>query len=232
MMNMNDKDKYIHELEDLLTQMMKPFKNVPFNLVIKGLSGYDVIPFDNENQQDLDLLNVLKKAAEHTTRSAFDKGIISNRPNEVGNYIEEFVINSLKQNGLHASRPKTKNGKHKATGYPDIFVIDKFKRPTYIEVKTYNIKNYQTTQRSFYLSPSSKKDDFKITMNARHLIFSFQIEKVKRNDKNIYVPVHWKIFGTKNLRGQIKHEFNATNKQMYTRGALLAEGSLKDQEIN
>ncbi len=225
---MDEKDKYIDELEELLTQMMKPFKNVPFNLVIKGLSGYDVIPFNADNKKDEELLNFLKKGAEQTTKDAFNKGITSNRPNEVGNYIEDYVLKFLIRVGLKASRPKTKLGKKKATGYPDVLVIDKYNRPTYVEVKTYNIKNYQTTQRSFYLSPSSKKDDFKITCNARHLIFSFQIEKRNRNGKDIYVPVHWKIFRTKGLRGQIKHEFNATNKQMYTKDALLAEGTYND----
>jgi hypothetical protein len=54
---------------------------------------------------------------------------------------------------------------------------------------------------------------------------SFKIERAERNGKRAFVPVYWKIFSTNDLIGQIKHEFNSTNKQMYTEKALLAEGS-------
>jgi hypothetical protein len=40
--------------------------------------------------------------------------------------------------------------------------------------------------------------------------------------------VSWKIFSAYNLMGQIKHEFNSTNRQMYTEDALLAEGDIQD----
>ncbi|MCF2138511.1 MAG: hypothetical protein K9W44_00480 [Candidatus Lokiarchaeota archaeon] len=225
---MDEKDKYIKELEDLLTEMMKPIKNVPFNLVIKGFSGHDVILFDMNNSKDRELLDLLIEGAQDALNNAYSQGIKVKRTNEVGNYIEEYVLNSLNKVGLHASRPKTKRGTHKAGGYPDIFILDKYKRPTYLEIKSYNIKNYQTTQRSFYLSPSTEKDGFKVIHDARHLILSFQIEKKKIEDKEItFIPVHWTIFDTKYLKGQIKHEFNASNKQMYLNEAILAKGSIE-----
>ncbi len=41
------------------------------------------------------------------------------RVNEVGNHIEPYVKKALSKYG-YATTPKTKNGKHKSTGYPDI----------------------------------------------------------------------------------------------------------------
>ncbi len=114
----------------------------------------------------------------------------------------------------------------KSVGYPDIFLKDRKGRPNYIECKTYNERNYQTTQRSFYFSPANISSDFKVIYDARHFVISFKIERADREGKRAFVPVHWKIFSTDGLIGQIKHEFNSTNKQMYTDSALLAEGGI------
>lgn len=136
------------------------------------------------------------------------------------------MIEALNQIGLIADRPETRESKKKAVGYPDIFVRDRKGRANYIECKTYNERNYQTTQRSFYFSPAERLTDFKVIYDARHLIVSFKIERTEREGKRAFVPVQWKIFSTDNLMGQIKHEFNSTNKQMYTDEALLAEGKV------
>lgn len=222
----DEKEKYIKELEKTISQFLKPLKNIPFKIAIKAVSGCNVIPFDKNNPDDKQLLQDLIEATRIATRNANQKGIITRRENEVGNHIEPFMIEALKQIGLRAERPETKEGKKKAVGYPDIFVKDRKGRPNYIECKTYNERNYQTTQRSFYFSPAERPTDFKVIYDARHLIVSFKIEKAERKGKRAFVPVYWKIFSTDNLIGQIKHEFNSTNKQMYTPDALLAEGGI------
>jgi len=224
---MNDeKEKYIKELEEAISQFLKPLKNIPFKIAIKAMSGCKVIPFDKNNPDDEQLLRDLVKATKKAAKNANQKGIFTRRENEVGNHIEPFMIEALNEIGLKADRPETREGKKKAVGYPDIFVIDRKERPNYIECKSYNERNYQTTQRSFYFSPAERPSDFKVKYDARHLIVSFKIERAKRTGKSAFVPVYWKIFSTDNLIGQIKHEFNSTNRQMYTKEALLAEGEI------
>lgn len=222
---MNEQEKYIKELEDTIKQFLKPLKNIPFKIAMNAVSGCNVIPFDKNNPEDKQLLKDLIEAAKIATKNANKVGIFTRRANEVGNHIEPFMIEALKQIGLKADKPTTREGNKKAVGYPDIFVEDRQKRPNYIECKTYNEQNYQTTQRSFYFSPAERPEDFKVIYDARHIIVSFKIERVERNGKNAFVPVYWKIFSIDNLVGQIKHEFNASNKQIYTKEALLAEGS-------
>ena len=222
----NEQEKYIKELEKTISQFLKPLKNIPFKIAIKAISGCKVIPFDKNNPEDRQLLKDLIEATKIAAKNANQKGIFTRRENEVGNHIEPFMIEALNKIGLKADRPKTKEGKKKATGYSDIFVIDRNGRPNYIECKTYNERNYQSTQRSFYFSPAERPTDFKVIYDARHLIVSFKIEKAERNGKKAFVPVYWKIFSTDNLLGQIKHEFNSTNKQMYRKEALLAEGGI------
>ncbi|HOQ33530.1 MAG TPA: hypothetical protein PLA12_13605 [Candidatus Hydrogenedens sp.] len=221
-----EQEKYIKELEEAISQFLKPLKNIPFKIAIKAMSGCKVIPFDKNNPDDRQLLTDLIKATKIAAKNANQKGIFTRRENEVGNHIEPFMIESLNKIGLKADRPETREGKKKSVGYPDIFVIDRKGRPNYIECKTYNERNYQTTQRSFYFSPAERPSDFKVIYNARHLIVSFKIERTERTGKSAFVPVYWKIFSTDNLIGQIKHEFNSTNKQMYTEESLLAEGKI------
>ncbi|MBU3957946.1 MAG: restriction endonuclease [Nanoarchaeota archaeon] len=222
---MNEQEKYIGDLENTIRQFMKPLKNIPYKIAIKAVSGYRVIPFDKNDAKNKELLELLSKAAKIATKKANENGVFANRVNEIGNHMEPFVSDALNYAGLKADKPTTKEGKKKATGYPDIFLTDKYGRPVYIECKTYNEKNYQSSQRSFYFSPAERQEDFKITQEAMHLVISFRMEKAERNGKDAYIPVHWKIFSIDNLIGQIKHEFNASNRQMYAEDALLVEGS-------
>ena len=226
-MKNEEQEKYIKELEKTISQFLKPLKNIPFKIAIRAMSGCNAIPFDKDNPQDQQLLKDLIEATRIAIKNAYQKGIFTRRENEVGNHIEPFMIEALNQIGLKADRPETKEGKKKAVGYPDIFAKDRNERPNYIECKTYNERNYQTTQRSFYFSPAERPTDFKVIYDARHLIVSFKIERAKREGKRAFIPVCWKIFSTDSLIGQIKHEFNSTNKQMYTAEALLAEGEIE-----
>ena len=223
----NNQEKYIKDLEKTISQFLKPLKDIPFNIAIKAMSGgCDVIAFDKNKTDDKELLIDLIKATQIAARDANQKGIFTRRENEVGNHIEPFMIEALNKIGLKADRPQTREGKKKAVGYPDIFVLDKKDRPNYIECKTYNKRNFQTTQRSFYFSPANKPTDFKVIYDARHIIISFEIDKMERGGKEAFVPIHWKIFSTENLVGQIKNEFNSSNKQIYRKEALLAEGKI------
>jgi len=223
---MSGQEKYIKALEETIKQFLKPLNNIPFKIAVKAISSCNVIPFDRNNPKDEQLLKDLVEAAKIATGRANMAGIFTRRANEVGNHIEPFMIDALNNVGLIADRPRTREGNKKAVGYPDIYLKDRHGRQNYVECKTYNEQNYQTTQRSFYFSPAERQENFKVAHDARHLIVSFKIERAERNGKNAFVPVYWKIFSIDNLTGQIKHEFNASNKQMYTKEALLAEGSL------
>ncbi len=55
--------EYTKRLENVIKQMLTPLKDIPFNLVIESLTGKKVIPFDYKNNEDLELLETLKKAA-------------------------------------------------------------------------------------------------------------------------------------------------------------------------
>lgn len=219
-------DEYVKELEATVRKFMAPLKDIPFPVVIKALSGFSVIPFDSGSKEDRILLDKLKKGMQKATESAYATGIITNRPNEAGNHIEPFVRSALTEIGLKATVPITKQGKHKVAGYPDIEIKDDYNRVTYLECKTYNLKSKESSFRTFYFQPSN---EFKITTNARHLLAGFEIKTAVRSGKTAFVPISWHIYTLEKLRVQVKHEFNASNKQLYLTGALLAEGSVPNK---
>jgi len=79
-----------------------------------------------------------------------------------------------------------------------------------------------TTQRAFYFSAS--KQSSKVTTDGRHLVLSFQIPAASRKKKTVYIPVRWRMYDTVTMFVQVKHEFNASNRQIYREEFLLAQG--------
>jgi hypothetical protein len=47
-----------------------------------------------------------------------------------------------------------------------------------------------------------------------------------RKGKSAFIPISWQIYTLDKLLIQVKHEFNASNKELYTKEALLAEGRI------
>ncbi|MCK5832103.1 hypothetical protein KAH81_00365 [bacterium] len=212
------------KLEAVIAKMLEPYKDVPFDVIIKGLCGFNVIPFDLDDEKDKKLLSTLKKVAKKVCKDVNSKPILRKRPNEAGNDIELYVKRVLEDFGLKAEIPTGRSGKKKSTGYPDIIFFDESGRPNYLECKTFNDKSLDTSFRSFYLSPS---DDFKVTTDAHHLVISFEIYVAGRSkEKNIYKTRGWKILSIENLLCDVKHEFNSDNKRLYSEKLILTEGTV------
>lgn len=217
-------NNYTETLENVIKQMIKPLKGIPFKLVIEALSGHKIIPFNAKDKKDENVLKTLVRTVIMAGKEINKKGIKRPRPNEVGNDIEPIIRSALTKLGYRADVPKTQNGNKKNTGYPDIEFVDEFKRINYLECKTYNIENIDTTQRSFYLSPA---EEFKITKDAHHFIISFEVYVAKSLGKNnIYKCRAWKILKLEELVVDVKYEFNADNFRLYSKELILAEGEL------
>lgn len=196
--------KYINDLENTIKQMLKHLKNLSFAVIVKSISGFSVLPF----KQDKDIVSLLEKSFDQAAIEINKHGIKSTRPNEVGNYTEPFIKRTLNDVGFQAVTPIAQSGIRKSSGYPDIELLYKGQY-FYLEVKTYNIKNINTTQRAFYFSPS---ENFKITKDAPHLMISYQIQKA---DDGLYYAKHWCLYSLENLIVDLKHEFNQSNRKLY-----------------
>lgn len=219
-----DPTEYARELESVLAQCLQPLKNIPFKAAIRAVSNCSILDFDSGNPQHTLLAERIGRAASAAGKTAFHQGIFTARPNEAGNKIEPFVKAALNAAGLDAQTPVTQNGKAKAAGYPDLEIRGDV--PCYLECKTYNIQNVETTQRAFYFSPS---EQFKVTRDALHLLLAYQLERATRDGQSAFVPVHWRLITLQDLHVDLKHEFNQHNRNMYGSGAakaLIAEADI------
>lgn len=200
-------------LEEALAQFLKPMKGIPFEVVIKSLCGASVEKFDLSKTANRDALVALIEAMRDACLAVQKTPIERSRPNEVGNDMEPFVIAALKTRNLQAAAPKTKAGKGKSTGYPDVRIATGG-LPIFLEVKSYAADNHNTTFRSFYLSPA---EDPKVSEDGYHLLVGFEIER----KGNLFTPVAFEIVDLYGLDCDMKAEFNSDNKRLYEKHRTL-----------
>ncbi|RME59671.1 hypothetical protein D6779_03740 [Candidatus Parcubacteria bacterium] len=207
-------------MEQLVAAMLEPLRGQPLRLFVRSFTGYKMLPAPS----DATWLDPLKCALTEAGQEINRKGLYSVRPNEVGNKIESFVMNALKNHGFLAGVPKTRNGREQKAGYPDIEVNGLKGQPEpqfYLECKTYNPKTVNSTQRTFYLSPPLAK----VTKDAIHLLVAYRMEIGKENErqngKNRYYAKEWKLIDLYDLVVDVKHEVQASNRELYKHNPIL-----------
>ena len=202
------------ELEAILAQVSIPIRGIRFEQIIGSLFGVRVERFDMSDEQNRKALSMISQAVQGACNAVCAKPIIRKRPNEVGNDLEPFVIAALMAAGLKASAPKTRSGKGKSAGYPDVS-IDAGQMPIFLEVKSYGKGKRGSSLRSFYLSPS---DDAKVWQDGHHLLVGF--EMTRNGDE--FTPVAFEIVDLYGLDCDMKAEFNSDNKRLYEAQRVLA----------
>ncbi len=207
--------------EHALAELTRPAKKLPFKTVIHATTGHRVLDLDTNNPAHASLRAKLLRAASLAGERARKDGLAAARPNEAGNYLEPFVRDALREVGLEARIPRTTTERAQAAGYPDIEIAGP--AACYLELKTYNASTLNTTQRSFYYSPSETP---KVTRDAVHLLLAYELEKVERDGQTLFVPRHWRLLTLQGLEVDLKFEFNQSNRGLYGNG-----GATIDQAV-
>ena len=206
-----------------LAELTKPAKQIPFKEVILATTQHRLLDFDTNNAAHRELFQRLTAAAEAALTNARAAGLFSTRANEAGNHMELFVKAALKDAGLTARTPVTTAGDAQTTGYPDVEILGD--TPCYLELKTYSAATANTTQRSFYYSPSENP---KVTRDALHLLLAYELDRTEQNGRTTFTPTHWKLITLQDLEVDLKFEFNQSNRGLYgkdAKSALLGEGA-------
>jgi hypothetical protein len=185
-----------------IRDMVTGVRDVPLPIVIEALSGRSVVPWDGEQRE------ALERAAAAVLKEINRGGITSGRINEAGNVAEKHVLAALRAEGFSTDRPVAPSGRVRTAGYPDLLATlgdDHF----YVEVKIFSASTEDSTQRSFYLSPSA---DFKVTRDAHHLLIAIELVPVA---KGLYRTKTVRWLDLSRLHCDLKYEFNASNRDMY-----------------
>lgn len=211
------------DLEATLSTLARPAKKIPFKTVIHATTGHRVLDLDTNTPAHFELRAKILKAAALAGERARTEGLAAARANEAGNQIEPFIRAALKDSGLDSRIPRTAADRARAVGYPDIEITGDV--PCYLELKTYSAATADTTQRSFYYSPSETP---KVTRDAVHLLLAYELEKVERDGKPVFIPNHWKLLTLQDLEVDLKFEFNQSNRGLYRNAkSILEEGEVR-----
>lgn len=197
-----------------LAELTKPAKKIPFKEVIFATTQQHIIDFIPTNTAHRELFEKISIAADAALTNARTAGLFSARANEAGNHMESFVKAALKETGLAAQTPVTTDGDAQTVGYPDVEILGAL--PCYLELKTYSASTANTTQRSFYYSPSTKP---KVTHDALHLLLAYELERTERAGRITFLPTHWKLITLQDLEVDLKFEFNQSNRGLYGKDA-------------
>lgn len=209
--------------EAALAALARPVKALSFKEVVHATTGHRVLNLDTNNPAHVELRRKILQAAALAGQRARQEGIVTARANEAGNHLEPFVRAALNDAGLAARLPVNAAGRAQATGYPDIEITAPV--PCYLELKSYSAATVDTTQRSFYYSPSAAP---KVTRDALHLLLAYELEKSVHGGATVFVPLRWKLLTLENLEVDLKFEFNQSNRGLYGKGqATLDEGAVK-----
>lgn len=205
-----------------LAELTKPAKRIPFKEVILATTHQRIVDFDTNNAAHRAVFHKISTAAANAATQARTNGLFSARANEAGNHMEVFVKAALQEAGLQARTPINTKGAAQTTGYPDVEILGAV--PCYLELKTYSATTVNTTQRSFYYSPSEKP---KVTHDALHLLLAYELERSERGGQTVFTPTHWRLITLEDLEVDLKFEFNQSNRGLYgkdAKSALLSEG--------
>jgi len=190
------------ELRQRVRDLVHGMADVPLPLIIDALTGREVLSWSGEDAAPL------KSTAAAVLARINSAGIEARRVNEAGNVVERHVLAGLEENGFAAGRPAGASGRVSAAGYPDLEATHDG-RHYYVEVKSFSSSTIDSTQRTFYLSPST---DFKVTRDAVHLLIAVELVAEQAGCYRAQ-SVRW--LDLSRLRCDLKHEFNASNRDLY-----------------
>jgi hypothetical protein len=199
-----------------LVEVTPVLDKVSFKDVLELTSPYKLLPIDMSQDDDKELINTLKKSCKNflalckKTKRHWE----GERINEVSKPIENELVEEIGKTDL-STRILT------AQGYPDLELVDKHNRITYLEVKITG-EEKKTGFRTFYYSTPKK-----ILSDARHLLVGLRV--VKTGEKYWKVE-EWTLTDLSKLDVKLKPEFNASNIDIYTKEATLAK-SREDSEL-
>jgi len=189
---------------------------------IEAATGCEVLPVLADGL-DSGLIERLIAAANLLIENSRAQPIKAPRVNELGNNIEEPLLDACQHVGLNASWPLRKDGTGgQTTGYPDI-ALEFQGRHSYLEAKVIGEGKVASTFRSFYLSPS---DNPKVCHDARHILMAFVHRRRENSLDGLeqYELTNFKIVDLAKVVGKIKFEYQSSNRNIYTKRAVVASG--------
>ncbi len=205
----------------LLPQIQSSMAEIPFGVLVHQMTGHDVIPFDEGDRWQQEMLSMLGKVASEVVdrMNQADSPVRKyRRINEVSREFEDALMSLLdSQSGWSCSVPKNAQGKVQRSGYPDLILTHlPTGRHVYLDPKVYHHKQASSSLRTFYYEPKSETS--KIQYEAMHLLIGFAHDGGRVGKWRF---LHWKMVDMSKVKVRLKMEFQTSNKEMYLKRNII-----------
>jgi len=220
----------IKEYQKIIREILSAFEGVSFPVIVESSTGYKVLSIDKERDRDLieDLSTIARMITEEynktpitrdTYKSVINKEPNAFRSNEVGRILEYEIYNVYeKYKDTSKFKVISEIQPLKQVGYPDLKVIEKGGRVSFIDIKA-TTRPKVGSPRDFYYSTKSKTLQ-KIDSDGFHLLLGFIIKEIEPGK---FITVGWKLVDLSKIKVSIKAEFNADNLEIYKPEAIIKE---------
>lgn len=207
-----------------LLENKEDLKQVPLREVIFHATGHRMIAIDTQNETDRRVLQQLRIALDEILRrmNAPDSPAQNvARINEVSAPFETMLREILNVTpGFACDFPRTAEEKVQRSGYPDLRLVDKATaRVYYLDPKLYAAGSRESSFRTFYFEPKVATN--KVRDDAVHLLLGFEHEARSAGHWNF---TRWSIVDLAHFKVRLKAEFQGSNRDIYRREAIVAEG--------
>lgn len=191
-----------------LTEITTEMQGISFKDVVEVTSKHLFYPINLNQVEDKELIGNLTASCKSFLAlcNKNKRRFYGDRINEVSKAIENEFVAEIPKIGL-------KTRILSAQGYPDIELIDKHNRVTYLEIKV-SSKMEQSGFRTFYYTSGKK-----IEHDARHLLLGLLI--TEERDKYWKIQ-EWTLTDLSKLTVYLKSEFNASNIDIYKEQSIIA----------
>jgi hypothetical protein len=211
--------------EALLAEAVRAFRRLPKGIsvsqIISAVTEHSVVPLE-DCAEDRGLIDRVSAACINLIARSQATPIKTTRLNELGNAVEEPMLEACRRAGLEASWPRRADGAASRTGYPDIAIGIDGQHPTYLEVKVIGVGSETSSFRSFYLSPS---DNPKVCKDARHILVAFTHQRATDANDGLeqYSLTKFKIVDLARVIGKINSNIKPATETCMLETQLLVE---------
>ncbi len=205
-------------------------KDLPFPEVLEATTGRKIFPVDPK--ADHEWLAALSGALDRTIAALNDpkEGIHgAGRINEASRFIEDRLMKEVAAlPGWTCGVPRTPSGGEQRSGYPDLRATLPDGRVVFLDPKLFAPGSRSSSLRTFYYEPKSLTS--KVNDDGFHLLVGVQHNDGTGADLRL---LGWELVDVSRLRVQLKAEFQASNRDIYTADNVVASSApAKDSPQN
>ena len=207
-------------LIEWLLQDGRDLKGIPFSEVLAATTGKKILPVNPDVLWLKRLAAVLDRTLAAMNDPAHPIHSVG-RINEASRFIEDQLMAECnKEPGWSCGIPRTSAGEEQRSGYPDLRLVLDDQSVVYLDPKLFARGSKTSTLRTFYYEPKSATS--KVQDDARHLLVGVQHNGGEGGQIRFE---EWDLVDVSKIKVQLKAEFQASNKDMYSSDTILLRSS-------